>query len=63
MSRQKTGAIRGYPIVEQQIQLKWGLIKVAVVADLEALIDQAEHEDLPTTGGAKFVFYNQQEKG
>jgi len=45
VSRQKTGAIRGYPIVEQQIQLKWGLIKVAVVADLEPLIDQAEHED------------------
>ena len=45
MSRQKTVSICGHPILEQKIQLKRSVIKVAIVADPEPLIDQAEHED------------------
>ena len=45
MPRQKTVSIHGYPITEKQVQLKYSLVKIAVVANPEPLIDQAEHED------------------
>ena len=45
MLNKKRKTIREYPIIEQEVQLKRSFIKVAVVADSETLIDQAEHED------------------
>ena len=45
MLNKKRKTIRKYPIIEQEVQLKGSFVKVAVVADSEPLIDQAEHED------------------
>ena len=45
MLNKKRKTIREYPIIEQEVQLKGSFVKVAVVADSEPLIDQAEHED------------------